>query len=742
MAVVVAAPAPEALPATALSATALRPSPLQPPLQRTHFASIARGAAALLSTQPVTWAATFLTTVFVPRFLGAEGLGQYTVALTLAGIAGMVASLGVPDYLRRRVATHGTEAHADAGAALLALTAISVLVAAAALPIIVLAGDAISDHRVLALALAAMVVVTAQSVVSSFLVGQERHGAYAWLNAAGVVLAAALGIGVLSMGGDVVAFAVTALGAAVVTFFLSWVVSGLRLSTGALDVRRWRSLATGGMPFMGWNVALRIRCQIDVVVVAALLGERTAGWLAGAYRVIAVPFFIPNLIAVPLLPALSRCAREESAEVFRHTLRRSLVTVLALTLPLSALMIALAPSIPTLLGWGPDFDHTVPLVILLALAQPLSAADIVLGTGLFALSRERVWVRVAAAAAVFNPALNLLFVPVFERLTGNGGIGAGIVEGLTELIMFCGALLLLPTRVLDRWMAWFGVRCILASGALGAAYWALRPFGPLVAAAGASLVFLAAGAVLGVVNVGALWHERANPLRAFDVAFPSPPLEEVAAVERDDAAPSLLDYLRGDLAAWARLWAPQYEGGSDPIPPLSLRLAARLLWQHVGLRAIFVHRLSHVLWRRRVKAIPQLLSQLNVMLHGLDVPAGVEIGPGLYVPHPVGTVVMARRIGRNLTLVSGVTVGMRHVCEFPEIGDDVYIGAGARILGAITVGSGAKIGANAVVLRDVPAGATAVGIPARVIAAADRAKAAPHPMTPELEPQLNPARAA
>ena len=75
---------------------------------------------------------------------------------------------------------------------------------------------------------------------------------------------------------------------------------------------------------------------------------------------------------------------------------------------------------------------------------------------------------------------------------------------------------------------------------------------------------------------------------------------------------------------------------------------------------------------------------------------------------------MAHRIGSNVTLVHGITIGMRNVRGFPTIADDVFIGAGARVLGEIRVGEGAKIGANAVVLTDVPAGATAVGVPAEI----------------------------
>ena len=77
--------------------------------------------------------------------------------------------------------------------------------------------------------------------------------------------------------------------------------------------------------------------------------------------------------------------------------------------------------------------------------------------------------------------------------------------------------------------------------------------------------------------------------------------------------------------------------------------------------------------------------------------------------------IAVERIGRNCSIIAAVTLGLRNDHTFPSIGDDVFIGAGARVLGGIRIGDGARIGANAVVINDVPAGATAVGVPARVL---------------------------
>lgn len=169
--------------------------------------------------------------------------------------------------------------------------------------------------------------------------------------------------------------------------------------------------------------------------------------------------------------------------------------------------------------------------------------------------------------------------------------------------------------------------------------------------------------------------------------------------------------VKGDIGAWFKIWKPDWK----PQDGIRLKDAVRLTWNYMGLRATLLYRLSHHLWRRRVPALPGILARLNITLHGFDVPCVVEIGPGLYVPHPVGTVIMANRIGANVTLISGITIGMRNNRAFPTIGNNVFIGAGARILGGITVGDNVNIGANAVVVKDLPPDCTAVGVPAKII---------------------------
>ena len=116
----------------------------------------------------------------------------------------------------------------------------------------------------------------------------------------------------------------------------------------------------------------------------------------------------------------------------------------------------------------------------------------------------------------------------------------------------------------------------------------------------------------------------------------------------------------------------------------------------------------------------KICAALNVLLFGIEVSPLVEIGGGLSLPHTVGTVLGAASIGKNCTILQGVTLGsIEQDTGFtkssrPVIGNDVYIGAGAKVIGSVFVGDNARIGANAVVLCDVPAHAVAVGVPAKI----------------------------
>ncbi|MEZ4593163.1 MAG: serine acetyltransferase [Chloroflexota bacterium] len=170
---------------------------------------------------------------------------------------------------------------------------------------------------------------------------------------------------------------------------------------------------------------------------------------------------------------------------------------------------------------------------------------------------------------------------------------------------------------------------------------------------------------------------------------------------------------RRDAQRWLAI-----EPGSDPSTITALTIV-RLLWRHMPLRAMLWFRLGSWLKWKRIPLLPGVIQRYLYRFFGLEIIVGAQIGGGLYIAHPIGTVIAAEKMGENCSIIASVTIGMRNEWAFPKIGDNVFIGAGARVLGDIYVGDDAVIGANAVVIKDVPKGATVVGIPAKVVRLAE-----------------------
>ena len=139
-----------------------------------------------------------------------------------------------------------------------------------------------------------------------------------------------------------------------------------------------------------------------------------------------------------------------------------------------------------------------------------------------------------------------------------------------------------------------------------------------------------------------------------------------------------------------------------------------------GLHALWGYRLAHGLWQHNLKLMGRMLSQLLRTLTGIEIHPAAQIGQGLFIDHGMGVVIgETAEIGEDVTLYHGVTlggtsleIGKRH----PTLGDRVVVGAGAKILGAITIGADTRIGANAVVVKSVPANSVVVGVPGQIIA--------------------------
>ncbi len=149
------------------------------------------------------------------------------------------------------------------------------------------------------------------------------------------------------------------------------------------------------------------------------------------------------------------------------------------------------------------------------------------------------------------------------------------------------------------------------------------------------------------------------------------------------------------------------------------RSVFEVIFCYPGLHAVWFHRVSHWFWGQGFLFIGRLVSHLGRFFTGIEIHPGARIGKGFFIDHGMGVVIgETAEIGNNVTLYHGVTLGgvsWEKTKRHPTIEDNVVIGSGAKVLGPFTVGKGSKIGSNSVVVREVPANSTVVGIPGRVV---------------------------
>lgn len=153
------------------------------------------------------------------------------------------------------------------------------------------------------------------------------------------------------------------------------------------------------------------------------------------------------------------------------------------------------------------------------------------------------------------------------------------------------------------------------------------------------------------------------------------------------------------------------------------RSAAEVILCYPGMHAVWGHRITHWLWHHHAKLLARFLAEFIRKLTGVEIHPGAVLGSGVFIDHATGVVIgETAEVGDNVTIYHGVTLGgtsLEAVKRHPTIGNNVIVGAGAKVLGAITVGDNSQIGANSVVVKPVPPGTVVVGVPGQVVGRSD-----------------------
>jgi O-antigen/teichoic acid export membrane protein len=463
-------------------------------------ARIVQNLSALGIGQIFTWVSAAGLAVVVPQQLGDQHFGRMATAASLTDVCGLMASLGVSGYLLKEVARRDLDARSEVVNALvmripMAVAATIVAVSAAAL----LGYDPLTSQLVYLLCLN-MTLSALSSVLGSALHGlqQMRQSATIDVLSKGILfgmvaLLLYLGYGVV---GVLIAYNV----AGVFTLSAYLYVLGRRgYLRGRLDLRLWRVILFGSLPFFTWQSAHMIYAQVDVILLAQFTRDAVVGWYGAAYRIVSIPVFIPTIIAAAVYPALSRAAWHDVTE-FRLIAQRSVRAVLLLTIPIALGTMVTGERLIEFFRYPEEFRRSVPLIVILATHMPLVGISTILGFVLVARDRQQTLALCGIVAAILNPSLNLLLIPYYHAVFDNGAIGAAFATLATELFMTAMSLWLLRGTVLGWRDLIFGARC-LASGLLmsGVVWLMLDFFLPLTVLVGA-LVYASSSWIVGTLT--------------------------------------------------------------------------------------------------------------------------------------------------------------------------------------------------------------------------------------------------
>lgn len=434
---------------------------------------VVRNIMALLVNQCGTWAVTLVTTLVVLPYLGGERWGLFAFIQAYAAFFAVGMALGTGTYLTWRIAREPHIAGRLTFNTLLMqvpLAVISIVAALALLPHL--------DGSTLTFQLGALILLTTgvtalTATCTAALAGLQIMRPPAFINLVSATLGTVLMVICVVQNRGLLAFAtvglVTQIGTLVVFLIYTQRTIGLECH---IDLRLWRTIALGGMPFFTWAVVLLFYGQIDITMLKVMVGNTEVGWYSAANRIVSIPIFLPTIVITAILPALSR-EHDANSPRFRELASRSLRLLMAVGIPVAAGTIMVAGSLGPLLRFPVSFNQMGPLITILALNMPMIALDMILGTILIAIGRQRAWTGIGIISAFFNPLANLWAIPFTEHAFGNGAIGAACVTLATEVLMFIGALALKPRSVFTWGDVFYIVRCLLAAGVMIPAVWAL-----------------------------------------------------------------------------------------------------------------------------------------------------------------------------------------------------------------------------------------------------------------------------
>ena len=410
------------------------------------------------------WALGWVLVLFLPRYLGDEGLGKLQFAMSFVSLFTIALALGVRHYLIKEVARNHAQIQTYLGSAL----GLRLLTAAIIIPAIVIIASltGYSEEAKWAIYLAAlwMVVSSFAQLLAAVLNGLENMTWPSLSETANKLVVVAIGVPVLVTGrGVLVYICVLVAGAAIQLAINGWYLARkypLKIDFKPAAVK---DLLIGGAPFLLMGFVLSVYQHIDVVMLRLISNESVVGWYAAAMQIFLSVEFLSLVLTTALLPTLARL-HPTGATVLASMAKRSIAVIGLITVPLALAISLLSREIFALLPYPEVFQSSAPLLSVLALSIPITALLTILGTIAMAVDRQQQWALAMVGTLTLNVVLNALAIPYFQQTHGNGAIGASLATLASESAMVLVGVWLMPKGVIDKAIGIVFLKIAVASG--------------------------------------------------------------------------------------------------------------------------------------------------------------------------------------------------------------------------------------------------------------------------------------
>jgi O-antigen/teichoic acid export membrane protein len=489
-----------------------------PPAEdRRDSQTVVHNSVTVFVRQVAIWVLNAVLILFLPRYLGDQGLGQLQFAISFVTLFSIGVGLGIHKFLVKEVARdHSQAAHYLSTAIGLALLN-SLVVLAVILSVVQFMGLSSTAERVVFIAACAMVFTNLARLMAAFLHGFENMDSPAVAEVAGKVFVVTVGIIVLLSGLGVMSYALVLLAGAFIHFavnarFLARDVP-LRIN---LRPPLARTMLVGGVPFLLMGVLLEVYAHTDVVMLRFFTSEAVVGWYAAARQLYMAVEVFPLALTTALLPTLARVHMANTATL-ANIARKSIGIGALVVVPMSLGLSLLAEDVIAFLPYPSEFRNSVPLLTILALSIPPTTFLTLLGTIVIAIDRQRVWATALSMTVFFNVALNIVAIPYFQSAYGNGAIGASLATLVCELFMVVLGVKLMPAGVINADTRTVFLKTIAAGAVMMtigvAAKWAGMPVPIIVAVSAVTYLGLVFG-LRAVTHADILFMWEAVRVRA------------------------------------------------------------------------------------------------------------------------------------------------------------------------------------------------------------------------------------